>query len=149
MGLDMSLTRKEYVKDWDHTPKEKRKNIEVFMNGKKIDTRKLDYLEFEVIDWRKANHLHKWFVDNCQDGEDDCRRAFVHTDELKKLVDLCNYILKDKDKAQELLPTQDGFFFGPTEYDQYYFESLRETIDSIGKSIKDHPDDEYIYQSSW
>ena len=149
MGLDMSLTRKEYVKDWDHTPEEKRKNIEVFMNGKKIDTRKLDYLEFEVLDWRKANHIHKWFVENCQDGIDDCSIAFVPTDKLKELMDLCNYVIKDRDKADELLPTQDGFFFGSTEYDQYYFDSLYETADAIKKALIEHPDDEYIYQSSW
>ena len=149
MGLDMYLTRKEYVKDWDHTPKEKRKNVEVFMNGKKIDTKNLDYLEFEIIDWRKVNHIHKWFVDNCQDGIDDCSIAFVPTDKLKELVDLCKYVLKDKEKAEELLPTQEGFFFGSTEYDQYYFESIHETADAIQKALKEHPDDEYIYYSSW
>lgn len=149
MGLDMSLTRKEYVKDWDHTPEEKRKNVEVFMNGKKINTKDLEYLEFTVIDWRKANHIHKWFVDNCQDGEDDCRRAFVRNSELKDLMDLCAYVLKDRDKAEELLPTQDGFFFGPTEYDDYYFESLELTVHYISTTLKYHPDDEYIYQSSW
>src|SRR5210317_642293 len=147
MGLDMYLTRKEYVKDWDHTPKEKRKNVEVFMNGKKIDTKKLDYLEFEVIDWRKVNHIHKWFVDNCQDGIDDCSIAFVPTDKLKELVDLCEYVLKDKEKAEELLPTQEGFFFGPTEYDEYYFEALEETVYVIDKELREHPDDEYIYHS--
>ena len=149
MGLDMSLTRKEYVKDWDHTPEDKRKNVEVFMNGKKIDTKKLDYLEFEVIDWRKVNHIHKWFVDNCQDGIDDCSRAFVPTDKLKQLVELCRYVLKDKEKAEELLPTDEGFFFGPTEYDKYYFESLEETVYVIDEALREHPDDEYIYQSSW
>lgn len=145
----MSLTRKEYVKDWDHTPEEKRKNIEVFMNGKKINTSKLDYLEFEVMDWRKANHIHKWLVDNCQDGVDDCSRAFVPTDKLEELMNLCNYVMKDRDTAEELLPTQDGFFFGPTEYDEYYFESLEKTFNLIQKALREHPDDEYIYQSSW
>jgi len=145
----MYLTRKEYVKDWEHTPKEKRKNVEVFMNGKKIDTKNLDYLEFEVIDWRKVNHIHKWFVDNCQDGVDDCRVAFVPTDKLKELVDLCKYILKDKEKAEELLPTQAGFFFGPTEYDDYYFKALEETVYAIDKVLREYPYDEYIYHSSW
>jgi hypothetical protein len=149
MGLDMSLTRKEYVKDWDHTPEDKRKNVEVFMNGKKIDTKDLDYLEFTVLDWRKANHIHQWFVDNCQDGEDNCKRAFVHNDKLKELMDLCIYVFNDRDKAKELLPTQDGFFFGSTEYDQYYFESLEETIYAIDKALREYPNDEYIYQSSW
>jgi hypothetical protein len=149
MGLDMSLTRKEYVKDWDHTPEDKRKNVEVFVNGRKIDTKNLDYLEFTVIDWRKANHIHQWFVYNCQDGEDNCKRAFVNNDKLKELMDLCTYILKDRNKAEELLPTQDGFFFGSTEYDQYYFESLEETVGVLEKALREYPNDEYIYQSSW
>jgi len=26
----------------------------------------------EVGYWRKANHIHKWFVDNVQNGVDEC-----------------------------------------------------------------------------
>ena len=149
MGLDMYLTRKQYVKNWEHTPEEKRKKVEVFINGEKIDTQKLEYLEFGAIYWRKENHIHQWFVDNCQDGVDDCKSVLVNTDELKKLRDLCNYVLKDREKAEELLPTKDGFFFGTTSYDKYYFQSLKETVDDIKELLKNHPNDEYIYQSSW
>lgn len=149
MGLDMYLTRKQYVKNWEHTPEEKRKNVEVFINGEKIDTQKLEYLEFEAIYWRKENHIHQWFVDNCQDGVDDCKSVLVTTDELKELRDLCNYVLKDREKAEELLPTKDGFFFGTTWYDKYYFQSLKETVDDIEELLRNHPNDEYIYQSSW
>ena len=28
--------------------------------------------EYAVCDWRKANHIHQWFVQNVQDGNDDC-----------------------------------------------------------------------------
>lgn len=28
----------------------------------------------EIGYWRKANHIHKWFVDCVQDGEDDCEK---------------------------------------------------------------------------
>jgi len=64
-------------------------------------------------------------------------------------VDLCKYVLKDREKAEELLPTQEGFFFGSTEYDEYYFEALEETVYVIDKELREYPDDEYIYHSSW
>lgn len=149
MGLDMYLSRKQYVKDWDHTPEEDRNNTEVFIRGKKIDTKEISYLEFSAMYWRKDNHIHNWFVQNCQNGDDDCRPYRVDIDELKELRDLCIYVNKDRDKADELLPTKEGFFFGDTEYDEYYFESLERTADALDGLIKEHPNDEYIYQSSW
>ena len=31
----------------------------------------------EVAYWRKFNALHNWFVQNCQDGVDECQYAEV------------------------------------------------------------------------
>jgi len=149
MGLDMNLIRKQYVKNWDHTPEKHRKNVEIFINGNKIKTKDLTYIEFDVMYWRKSNHIHNWFVKNCQDNKDDCRPAFIDIEQLKELSDLCVFVYKNKDKAKELLPTTSGFFFGNMEYDKYYFEDLKETSDILENIIKDHPEDEYIYQSSW
>ena len=149
MGLDMNLTRKQYVKNWDHTPEKDRKNVEIFINGNKVETKDLNYIEFDVMYWRKSNHIHNWFVKNCQDNKDDCRPAHVDIEQLKELSDLCVFVCKNKDKAEELLPTTSGFFFGHTEYDKYYFSDLKETSDVLEKIIKYYPEDEYIYQSSW
>lgn len=149
MGLDMYLTRKQYVKDWDHTPEEERKNAEVRVSGKKIDTSKLCYLEFDAAYWRKANHIHQWFVENIQDGVDNCEPYYVPTKKLMELRDLCFYILKDKDKSNELLPTQEGFFFGGTDYDEYYFEDISNTYEALNEIIKCHPDDDFYYRASW
>lgn len=33
-------------------------------------------------------------------------------------------VLEDTETAEELLPTQEGFFFGGTDYDQYYWDDL-------------------------
>jgi len=42
-----------------------------------------------AVYWRKANAIHKWFVDNLADGVDDCRPLWVSTDHLKELFLTC------------------------------------------------------------
>jgi hypothetical protein len=37
MGLDMYLTRKKYVKNWEHTPERDKHNIKISRNGRSID----------------------------------------------------------------------------------------------------------------
>ena len=44
--------------------------------------------------WRKANQIHNWFVNNVQDGEDDCDIYEVTKDQLKELVVVCNEVLE-------------------------------------------------------
>jgi len=149
MGLDMYLTRKMYVKDWDHTPKEERKNIEVFINGKKIKTNKLQWIEFEAMYWRKANAIHSWFVENIQEGRDDCGAYEVSSDKLRDLMNLCLYIMKDPSRASELLPTKNGFFFGTYEYDEFYFSEIESTYKKLRSILNTHKDDYFFYQSSW
>ena len=34
-------------------------------------------IRLEAGYWRKANHIHKWIVDNLQDGKDDCQEHSV------------------------------------------------------------------------
>jgi hypothetical protein len=50
--------------------------------------------------------------------------------------------------ASELLPSQSGFFFGNTEYDEYYFGDLIQTIEIIEDCLSDD-DAEFEYHSSW
>ena len=45
--------------------------------------------------WRKANQVHKWFVDNVQDGDDDCGTYPVTREQLEELLEKCEYILNN------------------------------------------------------
>lgn len=47
----------------------------------------------EVGYWRKANAIHKWFVENVQNGEDDCGRYEVSKEQLEELLDVCKEVL--------------------------------------------------------
>jgi len=150
MGLDMYLTKKTYVKNWDH--QEKHHKITVEYDGKiraDIKPGRITYIEEEIMYWRKQNAIHNWFVENCQDGEDDCRDAYVEIDQLEKLADLCELVLESKDG--ELLPTTEGFFFGGTLYDEWYFEGVKETLKVLREEIESNTEDypTYYYHSSW
>ena len=109
----------------------------------------------QVMYWRKSNHIHKWFVDNIQNGVDDCGDYDVTIEQLKELLKLCKKVQKDHSQADELLPTQSGFFFGGTNYDEWYFQDIDETVKALTNIIKEDKADtsgvwtRYTYSSSW
>jgi hypothetical protein len=150
MGLDMYLSKKTYVKYWEHKGDD---NYEVKVtkggNPTKIDPKKVSYVTEEVGYWRKANQIHDWFVKNVQDGVDDCRNAYVSREKLQELLDICRIVSIDKDKAEDLLPTASGFFFGGTEYDEWYYEQINDTIQILEEGLSDENADEFEYHSSW
>lgn len=45
--------------------------------------------------WRKANHIHKWFVDNVQNGVDECHPYQVSRKNLEDLLNICSKVLAD------------------------------------------------------
>lgn len=101
--------------------------------------------------WRKENAIHRWFVDNVQDGEDNCAEYFVSREKLQELKELCEKVLADNSLADEELPTADGFFFGSTDYDEWYFSGLRDTVEIVNTvlSSPEYENWEFYYQSSW
>ncbi len=146
MYLKASIYISKYDEDLKKEVNEIRKLFpEMFKSGN------LDSVEigFEVGYWRKVNHIHRWFVENCQDGRDECQNSYVSRDKLKELLVLCEEILKDKETAKDKLPSQEGFFFGGTDYDEWYFKDLKNTIKIIKRCLKLSDKWEFIYRSSW
>lgn len=187
MGLDMYLSKRKYVKNWSHEAKEKHHTITIKRGGKTVSSKlPIKEVVYEAAYWRKANAIHKWFVDNCQGGEDDCRDAYVSAEQLQELVDLCKKVLATAKTAEgkvqngtrwtpeggeekiledgititnpeelhKLLPTESGFFFGSTDYDQWYLEDIKSTIEQLEAALSDKGSDgefgaEFTYHSSW
>jgi F0F1-type ATP synthase gamma subunit len=102
----------------------------------------------EVGYWRKANAIHKWFVDNTQNGEDNCQESDVSIEQILVLYNLCKKVIKNPEKHGELLPMQEGFFFGSTEYSDYYLEYVKDTKKILKKCLN-NPLEKYQYQASW
>lgn len=99
--------------------------------------------------WRKANHIHKWFVDHIQGGVDECQDSYVERENLAELLATCKAVMADKSKASELLPTSSGFFFGSTGYDEWYFEQVEYTITLIENIFKANGVMDIYYHGSW
>lgn len=109
--------------------------------------------------WRKANEVHNFFVEKAQNGVDNCREHEVPKEVLEDLLDRCKEIItayKEKEDdwqivAEDLLPTQDGFFFGSTDYDDWYIDDIDKTITIISKVLNETDFDTHsiFYCSSW
>lgn len=169
MGLDMYLEirkseyRSKYSKNKGSRLKlEYPKDITEFIPDL-TDLRISRQTNYEVGYWRKANQIHNWFMQNCARRDeydnpiDDCRPIEITVDKLEELLDTCKKVLADHSLAGSLLPTTDGFFFGSTEYDDYYFGELEQTVEIIEPvlkfakhklEIKDYAWEVY-YQASW
>lgn len=186
----MYLTKKTYVgANYEHRKVTGKCDIKI--EGKKlpIDFKRISYIIENVGYWRKANQIHKWFVDNVQKGKDDCGEYEVNYEQLSELLSLCKQVkegsklvdgaitngytfeggvkvpiveegkeIANPEIAQKLLPAASGFFFGSTDYDEYYMADINETIDIIEPLLKEakisrdgekYLPQEIYYSSSW
>jgi len=148
MGLDMYLSAKLYTSKYQEKATNK-KIWKMFKEVEQIDNLDSAEVKLKVGYWRKANAIHKWFVEVVQEGEDECRAHDVSREQLKELMELCKEVLANKEKAKDLLPTQNGFFYGNTEYGEFYFEDLENTIKIIERCLKLPENWDIEYRSSW
>lgn len=59
-------------------------------------------------------------------------------------------ILENAILAEEFLPSKGGFFFGGTNYDEYYWQDLLDTVSILEEVLKEIDDNsEIYYESSW
>ena len=133
-----------------------------------------------AIYWRKANHIHNWFVNNVQDGEDDCGVYEVDVEQLAELAHVCaevmnhsklvpgkvvshyefddggkmvpvmvdGMVIEDPTVAEELLPVAEGFFFGGTDYEEWYYEDTKRTflmLSAMLEHIKQDPESQFSW----
>ena len=175
MGLDMYLEKCDRrawgYKDFDIDDVKKNKPA-LYNEIKPYLHDRGNYVHWESIFaevgyWRKANAIHKWFVENVQNDVDDCGYYEVSKEQLEELLEICvkvkagtklaqGYVkngeqfangmwcpcyeegeyIENSEVAAALLPTQGGFFFGSTEYDQWYMADIEETIDILTKALE-------------
>lgn len=197
MGLDMYLKASRYLSHYDHQVREDASSeakgehakaeavLKAADMGDAFENNNSVVVVSTIGYWRKANAIHNWFVNNVQDGKDECQEAYVSREQLKELLGICQKVVAgsrveagmvnngyrltkneagqivreeiteqgkvivNPELAAELLPTTSGFFFGGTDYDVYYLEGVKHTIEVINRCLRQPKDITFFYQASW
>lgn len=163
MGLDMYLTKRTYIGAYYND--EVKGDLNITKNDFPVNVKfnRLESIIERVGYWRKANQIHGWFVENVQDGVDDCRDYLVTQQKLEALLADIDTVLNAKGTPLEeevvegTMPSTSGCFFGSTEIDEWYWEELETTKEMITKILAEIQEDatnpsmwaDYYYQSSW
>lgn len=180
MGLDMYLYKKNHLSEEQETTlREAKAMIETYnelFDMEESKSRKDYWLkqtkkwqdklatipeDTEVCYWRKANAIHAWFERYLQreygiEEIEDCESYVITTKCLEELVADCKSVLaysQDKcfkEVAARYMPTQAGFFYGSTDYDEWYVGDLQATATKLASILLDSDeDDEFTYLAWW
>jgi len=167
MGLDMYLEIRKHFSGYEFRGEEEKAAIykEIIEAARMEDlaSKESPYttVSATAVYWRKANAIHKWFVDTLAGGVDECQEIHVPLEKLKELRETCFEALSIPagmdfaDHADSVLPATSGFFFGSTDYDEWYVQDLEYTMDSIDRLVESLPDDgegwdwSLVYRASW
>lgn len=207
MGLDMYFKKMKKVKNktmqdliviqnkinYGDNENEREKLIKLYKDYLEKNTyswTKKEYYNFdsEIGYLRKANAIHKYIIDNYNNGVDNCEPIPLDKEKLKEFYKIVMQLIYEckltkgkivngysfsRDKngqtkmipnyetgytmaktsqnlCDKLLPTSEGFFFGSTDYDQYYYNDLLEFKNILEKLIKtDDSKYDIYYLASW
>lgn len=154
MGLDMYLTANRYISPYALRPEERQIGDAIsalvgLPKGTDDEVGRIEGVSMRAGYWRKANQIHAWFVEHIQGGTDDCGDYYVSREQLRELGEACRQVQADPKRAEELLPTQGGFFFGSTAYGDDYMQDLADTVRIVDYALSLPDSWTFEYHSSW
>ncbi|AWM79061.1 hypothetical protein DKL61_01090 [Gammaproteobacteria bacterium ESL0073] len=97
--------------------------------------------------FRKVNALLQW-VNTYVMTVENCAYIPISKEDLEKLQGTLNQLTTDN--CQELFPTQEGFFYGSTEYDECYWEDVQAIKEWLDKTLAEFDfGEEMLFFSAW
>lgn len=100
--------------------------------------------------YRKVNWLRNWVIENTSlEHDSNTESVELGREKLRELIQTCDYVLKHKEQAPEKLETLSGFFFGDTEYDEWYFEEVKQVRDDMEELLNDENLESFDYWDWW
>jgi hypothetical protein len=91
------------------------------------------YLQYDAY-FRKVNFIFAYYQNNGKMVDE--YYAFTDKDDIDDIISRCERVLADHSLANELLPTQSGFFFGGTDYNDWYFDDVKDCLQQMKKYRK-------------
>lgn len=102
----------------------------------------------EDVYFRKVNFVYAFFSNEMVNES-----CIVDKTRIGQLKDACEDVLAHKGDvsyAQSVLPTQGGFFFGSTDYDDWYWNDVKECLTKIKRLYKSMGEDDFVlWDFSW
>lgn len=101
MALHMYGVRRLEIRK-DRLPEKERDTAQITLDGTPVPGTppervwRIDDMEMY---WYNARHIHRWFVDNVQDGQDDCMDYHVSWQKLRELLSLCEKVIKASNRV--------------------------------------------------
>ena len=128
----MYLSKKTYVKQWSHNKPEDQYEVSVKKGGvtyPNIRTERVSYVTEELMYWRKANQIHGWFVNNCEEDIPDVKYS-LGREQLVELVDICKKVLEILNTATKLTKQVVGGWRNGEDYmvDVEVYDNIEDAI---------------------
>lgn len=99
--------------------------------------------------FRKVNLLIPWVERKLGVTVEDCEEYELTKADVESLLADVDTVIADISKAQELLPTTEGFFFGSTEYEDWYKQDLEQIKTDVGDLVHHMCDDDTVTFWAW
>ena len=160
MGLDMYLIRKPRGTKIDS--EELYEDVGYWRKANQIHNWFVNHVQDGIDDCdyhhEVTKELLEELLDTCETVYNSCSMMVGLVKNGETLVDgkwkpsmVPGKVIIDSSVAEELLPTCSGFFFGSTDYNEYYVEDIKKTIDIITEVLEttDFDKEEIYYVSSW
>lgn len=95
----------------------------------------------ELFYYRKLNSLQNYFESNF--NIDNCEKVELTLDIVNDIKNLVDTVIKDntEESAIKNFPTTNGFFYGGTDYDKWYFNNLNNISRDMNELLTKYKDD--------
>ena len=160
MGLDMYLIRKPRGTKIDS--EELCEDVGYWRKANQIHNWFVNHVQDGIDDCdyhhEVTKELLEELLDTCETVYNSCSMMVALVKNGETLVDgkwkpnmVPGKVIIDSSVAEELLPTCSGFFFGNTDYNEYYVEDIKKTIDIVTEVLEttDFDEEEIYYVSRW
>lgn len=104
----------------------------------------------EVWTGRKENHIHRVVWTLTEVEPKNCGYVHLSKEVVNEMAVRLRAVLANHSLALELMPPQDGFFFGGTDLNEWYFKDLEQELADFTAILKDwDPESCYAYWAWW
>ena len=107
------------------------------------------YPDKELAYFRKVNFLNRAVESLIGREVENCERVTLTREQMEEICKRITKVLKNPERAESLLPTQERFFFGSMRYDEMYFNDLKHVRREFAQILDGNADATFDYAPDW